>query len=136
MKERVVKGLLATVSAVALALLAQGAGAQETREVKNGLEVLFTALLDRPTAPVFIESPPTCKTIEGGWRVVANSPVGEVIEARMTDPSGDPDWKAEKAEARITLDAAQNRICLQGYCEGPTEFVCQIHVKASWREQR
>lgn len=130
------KGLRLVAMTAAFGLVVVGANAQESREVKNGLEVLFTALLDKPSPPVFIESPPSCKTIEAGWRVVANSPVGEVVEARMTDPSGDPDWKAEKAEARITLDAAQNRICLQGYCEGPTEFVCQIHVKASWREQR
>ena len=128
------RGLL--VGVAVLGAFVFHARAQETREVKDGLDNLFSALLASPNKPVFITSPPACKAIEAGWRVIPESVAGSVFEARMTDPGGDPDWKPEKAEARITLENNNTRICLVGYCEGPSDFLCQIHVKASWRETR
>jgi hypothetical protein len=54
----------------------------------------------------------------------------------MMDPGGDPDWKVEKAEARARIDNDGRRICLQGYCQGPLQFQCEIAVRASWQEGR
>jgi hypothetical protein len=49
----------------------------------------------------------------------------------MMDPSGDPDRKVEKAEARTKIEGDNTRICLAGYCQGPFRFQCEIQVRAS-----
>jgi hypothetical protein len=54
----------------------------------------------------------------------------------MMDPSADPDWKVENAEARTRLDEGNTKICLVGYCQGPFQFHCEIQGRASWRETR
>ena len=108
----------------------------ETRTVTNGLEVHETALILRAETPTHLLTNESCADAQAGWKIVPDSVKTEVITARMMDPSGDPDWKVEKAEARTRIDTDNKRICLQGYCQGPLQFQCEILVRASWQESR
>jgi hypothetical protein len=108
----------------------------ETRAVINGLEVHETALILHPEAPSHLLTNESCANAQPGWKIMPGSVKAEVIAARMMDPGGDPDWKVEKAEARTRVDNDNTRICLQGYCQGPLQFQCEIQVRASWQETR
>jgi hypothetical protein len=121
------------------ALIALGVAMQahaEDRSVANGLEVHETELIVRPEAPTHLLTKESCASAEAGWKIVPGSVKAEVVTARMMDPSGDPDWKVEKAEAHTRLDNDNTRICLWGYCQGPLQFECEIQVRASWKETR
>jgi hypothetical protein len=120
-----------------VALLASGAVAQaEDRTVTNGLEVHETELIVQPQAPTHFITKESCADAQAGWKIVPDSVKAAVVTARMMDPSGDPDWKVEKAEARTRIDNDSGRICLWGYCQGPLQFECEIQVRASWKETR
>jgi hypothetical protein len=108
----------------------------ETRTVTNGLEVHETALILRAETPTHLLTNESCANAQAGWKIVPASVKAEVVTARMMDPGGDPDWKVEKAEARTKLENGNARICLQGYCQGPLQFQCEIQVRASWQETR
>jgi hypothetical protein len=108
----------------------------ETRTVTNGLEVHETALILRAETPTHLLTNESCANAQAGWKIVPASVKAEVVTARMMDPGGDPDWKVEKAEARTKLENDNARICLQGYCQGPLQFQCEIQVRASWQETR
>jgi hypothetical protein len=108
----------------------------ETRTVANGLEVHETAPILRADAPTYLLTEESCASAETGWRIDPGSVTTQVVAARMMDPSGDPDWKVEKAEARTRVEDGNTRICLAGYCQGPFQFQCEIQVRASWRETR
>jgi hypothetical protein len=95
------------------------------------------------SAPILATETPThlltsesCADADAGWKIVPQSVKAEVVTARMMDPGGDPDWKVEKAEARTRIANDGTRICLQGYCQGPLQFQCEIQVRASWQETR
>jgi hypothetical protein len=90
----------------------------------------------RSEAPTHFVTKESCADAQAGWKIVPDSAKAEVVTARMMDPSGDPDWKVEKAEARTRIDNDNRRICLWGYCQGPLQFECEIQVRASWRETR
>jgi hypothetical protein len=32
------------------------------------------------------------------------------------------------------MDNDNTRICLRGYCQGPSLFQCEIEVRATWQE--
>ena len=86
-------------------ILAFGQGAfgqawAETRTAPNGLEVHETAPILRAEPPTYFLTGESCASTETGWRIVPSSVTTRVVTARMMDPSGDPDWKVEKAEAR------------------------------------
>jgi hypothetical protein len=118
-------------------LLAVGAsvpGNAETRTVADGLHVHESLLILKPDEPTHIVTNESCAEARPGWRIVPDSVQAVVVTARMTDPGGDPDWKAEKAEARTRIDGDGTRICLWAYCQGPLQFQCEIEAKASWRE--
>jgi hypothetical protein len=122
-----------------LAIIALGSAVQataETQTIANGLEVHETALILNPEAPTHLLTKESCANATTGWKIVPQSVRTEVVTARMMDPSGDPDWKVEKAEARTRIDNADSRICLSGYCQGPIQFECEIQVRASWQETR
>jgi hypothetical protein len=120
-----------------VALFASGAVARaEERTVTNGLEVHETELIVKPEAPTHFVTKESCADAQAGWKIIPDSVKAEVLTARMMDPSGDPDWKVEKAEARTRLDNGNGRICLWGYCQGPLQFECEIQVRASWKEKR
>lgn len=110
--------------------------AGDTRTVTNGLEVHETELILRAEAPTHLLTNESCADAQAGWRIMPESVKTEVVTARMMDPSGDPDWKVEKAEARTSLQNDNTRICLRGYCQGPLQFECEIQVRASWQEAR
>ena len=111
-------------------------GWTETRGVTNGLEVHETALILQAEMPTHLVTKESCATAETGWKIVPESAKADVVTARMMDPSGDPDWKVEKAEAQTRIDHDNTRICLWGYCQGPLQFECEIEVRASWQESR
>ncbi|MBV9249794.1 MAG: hypothetical protein JO227_11185 [Acetobacteraceae bacterium] len=108
----------------------------ETKAITNGLEVHETALILRSEPPTYLETNQSCANADPGWKIVPGSVTTQVVTARMMDPSGDPDWKVEKAEARTKVDDDGKRICLWGYCQGPFQFQCEILVRASWQETR
>jgi hypothetical protein len=120
---------------LACALGAGGASA-ETRTVTDGLEVHETAPILDPAAPTHFISKESCTTAQSGWKIDPASVTTKVITARMMDPSGDPDWKVEKAEGRTRIDNDNTRICLAAYCQGPLQFQCEIQVRASWQESK
>jgi hypothetical protein len=124
-------GILGTLAAA----LTQGAVA-ETRAVPNGLEVHESAPILRAESPPHLLTTESCANAQPGWKIDPGSVKAEVVTARMMDPGGDPDWKVEKAEARTRIDSDGGRICLQGYCQGPLQFECEIQVRASWQEVR
>jgi hypothetical protein len=120
-------------------VIAHGAiahAAAETRTVANGLEVHETALILHEETPTHMLTNESCANAQAGWKIAPESVKTEVVTARMMDPGGDPDWKVEKAEARIRVDNDNTRICLWGYCQGPLQFQCEIQVRASWQESR
>jgi hypothetical protein len=120
-----------------LALIASCIAAKaEDRAVTNGLEVHETELIVQPETPTHFVTKESCAEAQIGWKIAADSVKTEVETARMMDPSGDPDWKVEKAEARTRIDNGDTRICLWGYCQGPLQFECEIQVRASWQETR
>ena len=121
---------------VALAAASAQGAVAETRTITNGLEVHETALILRAEVPSHLLTNESCTDAQPGWTIVAGSVKAEVVTARMMDPGGDPDWKVEKAEARTRIDNDGKRICLQGYCQGPLQFQCEILVRASWQEAR
>ena len=127
---------LAVVLAFAIGQGVPGYASAETRTVTNGLEVHETVPILRSEAPSYLLSKETCASAETGWKIVPDSVTTQVVAARMMDPSGDPDWKVEKAEARTRIDNDNTRICLAGYCQGPFQFQCEIQVRASWQETR
>ncbi|HET7880313.1 MAG TPA: hypothetical protein VFL55_05465 [Acetobacteraceae bacterium] len=102
----------------------------------NGLEVHETALILDAQPPTHLLTNESCTEAQSGWKIVPDSVKTDVVTARMMDPGGDPDWKVEKAEARIRLDKDNTQICLRGYCQGPLQFQCEIQVRASWQETR
>jgi hypothetical protein len=108
----------------------------EDRAVTNGLEVHETELIVHAATPTHFLTKESCANAQVGWKIVSDSVKTEVVTARMMDPSGDPDWKVEKAEARTRIDNDNERICLWGYCQGPLQFECEIQVRASWNETR
>ena len=108
----------------------------EDRTVTNGLEVHETELIVRAETPTHFLTKESCANAQSGWHIVLDSIKTEVMTARMMDPSGDPDWKVEKAEARTRVDNDDRRICLWGYCQGPLQFECELQVRASWKETR
>jgi hypothetical protein len=108
----------------------------ETRTAADGLKVHETALILQAEMPPHLVTKESCATAGTGWRIVPESVKAEVVTARMMDPSGDPDWKVEKAEARTRIDHDNTRICLWGYCQGPLQFECEIDVRANWQESR
>ena len=108
----------------------------ETRTVTNGLEVHETALILRAETPTHLLTNESCVNTQAGWKIIPESVKTEVVTARMMDPGGDPDWKVERAEARTRIAGDDTRICLQGYCQGPLQFQCEIQVRASWQESR
>jgi hypothetical protein len=126
--------------ACALAVLAvacmAGPVAAETKTVTDGLEVHETAPILKADAPTYLLSKESCAAAETGWKIDPGSVTTRILAARMMDPSGDPDWKVEKAEARTRISDDNTRICLAGYCQGPFQFQCEIQVRASWRETR
>jgi len=124
---------MATVVAV-LVLMAVPSDAVETRTVVDGLEVHETVQILDPAEPTHIETHEACANARAGWRIVPDSVTAQVTTARMTDPGGDPDWKAEKAEARTRIEGDGTRICLWAYCQGPLQYQCEIQAKVSWRE--
>jgi hypothetical protein len=127
------------ICALAVVALTSGGSVQanaETRTVTNGLEVHETALILRAETPSHLLTNESCANAQVGWKIVPDSVKTEVVTARMMDPGGDPDWKVEKAEARTRVDTDNTRICLQGYCQGPLQFQCEIQVRASWQESR
>jgi hypothetical protein len=109
-------------------------GKAETRTVPDGLHVHETALILQPQEPTHIVTNESCVEARPGWRIVPDSVKAQVVTARMTDPGGDPDWKAEKAEALTRIDRDGTRICLWAYCQGPLQFQCEIEAKAGWQE--
>ncbi len=120
-----------------VAFFASGsAGWAEDRTVTDGLEVHETELIVQSQAPTHFVTKESCADAQAGWTIVPDSVKAEVVTARMMDPSGDPDWKVEKAEARTRIDNNNKRICLWGYCQGPLQFECEIQVRASWKETR
>jgi len=120
-----------------VALVASGVAAQaEDRTVTNGLEVHETELIVQSQPPTHFQTKESCANAQAGWQIAPDSVKTEVVTARMMDPSGDPDWKVEKAEARTRVDNGNSRICLSGYCQGPLQFECEIQVRASWQETR
>ena len=126
-------------TAGALAIIALAVAVQawaDTRTVTNGLEAHETALILRPETPTHLLTKENCTNAQTGWKIDPQSVKTEVVTARMMDPSGDPDWKVEKAEARTRVDNDDARICLWGYCQGPLQFECEIQVRASWQETR
>ena len=127
---------LAVILTCAVGAALSGATRAETRTVTNGLEVHETALIVNAEPPTHFISKESCATAEAGWKIDPASVKTAVVTARMMDPSGDPDWKVEKAEARTRLEADNTRICLAGYCQGPLQFQCEIQVRASWQETR
>jgi hypothetical protein len=108
----------------------------ETRTVTNGLEVHESAPILNAEVPTHLLTKESCATAESGWKIDPASVTTQIVAARMMDPSGDPDWKVEKAEARTRLEGDNTRICLAGYCQGPLQFQCEIQVRASWTETR
>jgi hypothetical protein len=108
--------------------------AAETRTVTDGVEVHESAPILRAEPPTHFVTKETCAAAQPGWTIDPASVTTHVVTARMMDPSGDPDWKVEKAEGRTRLDNGNSRICLAAYCEGPFQFQCEILVRASWRE--
>jgi hypothetical protein len=108
----------------------------ESRTVTNGLEVHETALILRAETPSHLLTNESCANAQAGWKIVPESVKTEVVTARMMDPGGDPDWKVEKSEAHTRVADDGTRICLQGYCQGPLQFQCEIQVRASWQETR
>jgi hypothetical protein len=108
----------------------------ETRTVSNGLEVHETQPILDPATPTHFLTKESCVAAESGWKIDPASVTTQIVAARMMDPSGDPDWKVEKAEARTRLENDNTRICLAGYCQGPLQFQCEIQVRASWQESR
>ena len=123
-----------SIAIIALCTAAQ-AWADE-RAVNNGLEVHETELIVHEAPPTHFLTKESCTDAQAGWKIVPDSVKTEVVTARMMDPSGDPDWKVEKAEARTRIDNGNGRICLWGYCQGPLQFECEIQVRASWKETR
>lgn len=124
-------------SLLLVALVAPCSAAQaEERTVTNGLEVHETELIVQSESPTHFVTKESCADTQAGWKIVPNSVKAEVVTARMMDPSGDPDWKVEKSEARTRIDNGNTRICLWGYCQGPLQFECEIQVRASWKETR
>jgi len=123
-----------SIAVIAFCITAQ-AWAEE-RVVNNGLEAHETELIVHDAPPTQFLTKESCADAQVGWRIVPDSVKTEVVTARMMDPSGDPDWKVEKAEARTRLDNDNGRICLWGYCQGPLQFECEIQVRASWKETR
>ncbi len=113
-----------------------GQAIAETRTVTNGLEVHETALILHAETPTHLLTNESCADAQAGWKIVPESIHTQVVTARMMDPSGDPDWKVEKAEARTRLANDNTRICLRAYCQGPLQFECEIQVRASWQETR
>ncbi len=126
------KNGLCLVAFIASCVAAQA----EDRTVTNGLEVHETELIVRPETPTHFLTKESCANAQAGWTIAPDSVKTEVVTARMMDPSGDPDWKVEKAEARTRVDGGNTRICLWGYCQGPLQFECEIQVRASWKETR
>jgi hypothetical protein len=116
--------------------LVTGPASAETRTVTNGLEVHETALIVNATPPTHMLSKESCTAAEAGWKIDPASVTTQVVTARMMDPSGDPDWKVEKAEGQTRIEADGTRICLAGYCQGPLQFQCEIQVRASWQETK
>jgi len=108
----------------------------ETRNVTDGLEVHETAPILRAEAPTYFITKESCASAEAGWKIDPGSVTTQIVTARMMDPSGDPDWKVEKAEARTRIADDDTKICLAGYCQGPFQFECEIVARASWRETR
>ena len=108
----------------------------ETKTVTDGLEVHETAPILKADAPTYLLTKESCASAEAGWKIDPASVTTQIVTARMMDPSGDPDWKVEKAEARTRIAEDNTRICLAGYCQGPFQFQCEIQVRASWRETR
>jgi hypothetical protein len=127
------KGMKST-AAIVLCITAQAWAEEKT--VNNGLEVHETELIVREAPPTHFLTKESCTDAQVGWKIVPDSIKTEVVTARMMDPSGDPDWKVEKAEARTRIDKDDGRICLWGYCQGPLQFECEIQVRASWKETR
>src|SRR5215469_3200041 len=89
---------------LALILVATGSritpAAADTRTVINGLEVHQTGLILDANMPPHLLTEASCTDAQAGWHILPESVKTEVVTARMMDPSGDPDWKVEKAEAR------------------------------------
>jgi hypothetical protein len=108
----------------------------DTRTVTNGLEVHESAPILDPAPPTHLLTKESCASAGAGWKIDPGSVTTQIVAARMMDPSGDPDWKVEKAEARWRLEGDNTRICLAGYCQGPLQFQCEIRVRASWQETR
>ena len=127
------KGMKST-AAIVLCITAQAWAEEKT--VNNGLEVHETELIVHEAPPTHFLTKESCTDAQAGWKIVPDSVKTEVVTARMMDPSGDPDWKVEKAEARTRIDNRNGRICLWGYCQGPLQFECEIQVRASWKETR
>ena len=122
------------VACIALSITAQAVA--EERTVTGGLEVHETELIVHAETPTHFLTKESCTNAQAGWQIVPDSVKTEVVTARMMDPGGDPDWKVEKAEARIRVDNDNQRICLWGYCQGPLQFQCELQVRASWKETR
>jgi hypothetical protein len=123
-----------SIAAIVLCITAQAWA--EDKTVNNGLEVHETELIVHEAPPTHFLTKESCTGVQAGWKIVPDSIKTEVVTARMMDPSGDPDWKVEKAEARTRVDNDNGRICLWGYCQGPLQFECEIQVRASWKETR
>jgi hypothetical protein len=126
--------ILILTAVIAHGIVVQAAA--ETRTVAEGLEVHETALIVRAETPSHLLTGESCANALAGWKIMPDSVKTEVVTARMMDPGGDPDWKVEKAEARIRVDNDNAHICLWGYCQGPLQFQCEIQVRASWQESR
>lgn len=124
---------MATTVAVAAFMMAP-CDAAETRAIVDGLEVHETIQILDPAEPTHIETHEACANAQAGWKIEPGSVAAQVTTARMTDPGGDPDWKAEKAEARTRIEGNGTRICLWAYCQGPLQYQCEIQAKVSWRE--
>jgi hypothetical protein len=123
-----------SIAAIVLCVTAQAWAEEKT--VNNGLEVHETELIVSEAPPTHFLTKESCADAQAGWKIVPDSIKTKVVTARMMDPSGDPDWKVEKAEARTRVDNENGRICLWGYCQGPLQFECEIQVRASWKETR
>lgn len=127
---------LAAGLALAIGPGMSGQAAAETRTAANGLEVHESAPILRAEPPTYLLTRESCASAEPGWKIVPASVATQVVTARMMDPSGDPDWKVDKAEARTRLEDGDTKICLAGYCQGPFQFQCEIQVRATWQETR
>ena len=123
-----------SIAIIALCITVQARA--EERAVNNGLEVHETELIVHEAPPTHFLTKESCTDAQAGWKIIPDSVKTEVVTARMMDPSGDPDWKVEKAEAHTRIDNDNGRICLWGYCQGPLQFECEIQVRASWKETR